>query len=1006
MNTIKIIHISDIHFDKNEPENQGLILNSFFKDLELKQNEMNYDSTYCIISGDLVMAGASEKNYNDFYQNFIVRLIKFVPINNIFCTPGNHDLNRNIFELDLNEHQEKTTKDYIESEFNEFVKAPDNILMKKFRPFEKFYSERLNSKNFNLYGYSEKFTPEISVFFINSSICSYGGFNKIKDEGSLMIETSELNKWIQENEGRKKILVMHHPIEHLTSFAQKEIKSMLNNGIDILINGHIHDQDIIPNTQGHIKLCSPQLFTDKTDLLGFSILTFIENNLAYVEYRQWVQRQRKFMAGQDFTGNETGIYEFAMPAKTQNSDYITQRLTSELNKSMKSYSQMPNWIERKLTNKSPNNSSKEKEEKLDYIDIVNKPSNYQIIAAPQFGLTCYAKYLRLKAWEIKKENWIYFNCDGWSLSKALSDIDELLSDFGINNSDVKCLLLDNWRNGSKDSSKIFEKLKKIFPEVPVIIFSNYHDSVVIEGLDSEESHEGFTQLYLRELDRSGLRSIVRHFNENQQIADENIVLERLNLDLTDLNFHRTPLNCLQLLIAFLNNFENRPINRSKVFSYMLKVIFDNPGNLFYGNTLDDDNCIFLLGYFSEHLLRNNKESFTESEFLSITIPFAEQHYNPTNISDLLQVLKQNQIVVNLNGSLRFRFTCWIYFFAARRMRISLEFAEFMFNQKHTLYYPEIIEFYTGTDGAREDVAKMIIDDINSLSKKVHSKIGLKENINPFTDIKWSLNETVSGMTQEQLEENVKKSKLPDEIKDVVADKDYNSIKPYNQTITNFFEEYDVQNLMNLTRSASRALRNSEFISPYFREELAKSIFEAWKEIIRVLFLIAPVMAKNGFGGVGGARFQLSDDFPREYNECLKNIVINMPFNVMNWYKDDFFSDKLILLLNKFMIEFPDPTVRHIIALTIASGRPPKWQESINEYIGSIGKNSYYLGDLYTNLRHNYSTKLMIPRELRQTESLIKSCWAKHNTGSPLPGRDTIAKVPNSTLPPRNLKDLE
>jgi Predicted phosphohydrolases len=1006
MNTIKIIHISDIHFDKNEPENQGLILSSFFKDLELKQNEMDYASTYCIISGDLVKVGASEKNYSDFYQNFIVRLIKIVPINNIYCTPGNHDLNRNIFESDLDEHQKVTTKEYVESEFNEFVKTPDNILLKKFKPYEKFYSERLNSKNFNLYGYSEKFTPEISVFFINSSICSYGGFDKIKDEGYLMIETSELNKWIQENDGRKKILVMHHPIEHLTGFAQKEIKSMLNNGIDILINGHIHDQDIISNAQGYIKLCSPQLFTDKTDLLGYSILTFIDNSLAYVEYRQWVQRHRKFMAGQDFSGNETGICTIAIPAKTQTSDFIIQKLTSELKKSMKSYSQMPDWIERRLSSKSPNESSNEKENRFDYIDIINKPSNYQIIAAPQFGLTCYAKYLGLKAWEIKKENWIYFNCDGWNLSKVVSDIDEVLSDFGINNSDVKCLLLDNWRNGSKDSPKIFEKLKKMFPEVPVIFFSNYHDSVVIEGLDSEESHDGFTQLYLRELDRSGLRHIVKHFNESQHIAEENIVLERLNLDLTDLNFHRTPLNCMQLLIAFLNNFENRPINRSKVFSYMLKVIFDNHGNLFYGNSLDDDNCIFLLGYFSEHLLRNNKESFTESEFLSITTPFAEEHYNPTNIADLLQVLKQNQIVVNFNGSLRFRFTCWIYFFAARRMRISVEFAEFMFNQKHTLFYPEIIEFYTGTDGAREDVAKMIIDDINSLSKKVHSKIGLKENINPFTDIKWALNETISGMTQEQLEENVKKSKLPDEIKDVVADKDYNSIKPYNQTISNFFEEYDVQNLMNLTRSASRALRNSEFIAPYFREELAKSIFESWKEIIRVLFLIAPVMAKNGFGGVGGARFQLSDEFPREYSECLKKVVINMPFNVVNWYKDDFFSDKLILLLNKFMIEFPDPTVRHIIALVIASGRPPKWQESINRYIGSIGKNSYYLGDLYINLRYNYSTKLMAPKELRQTENLIKSCWAKHNTGSPLPGRDTIAKVPNSTLPPRYLKNLE
>lgn len=401
------------------------------------------------------------------------------------------------------------------------------------------------------------------------------------------------------------------------------------------------------------------------------------------------------MAGRDFSGNESGKVSFAITEEKQSDDFITRKLTADFNKSMKSYSQKPEWVERVLSTKAPNNSSNEKGEKLDYLDVINKPANYQIIAAPQFGLTCYGKYLALKAWEIKKENWIYFDCNNWSLSRAISEMDDALVEYNINSTDVKCLLLDNWDNRSKFASKILEKMKSKFPGIQFIILSNCHDSIVINGLDSEESHEGFTQLFLRELDKSGLRCIVRHFNECEQIAEENVVLERLNLDLIDLNIHRTPLNCLQLLIAFLNNFENRPINRSNVFSYLLKVIFDNPGNLFYGNTLDDNNCIYILGNFCEHLLRNDKESFTEKEFFNISVPFCEENYNSTNIPDLLQVLKENQILINLNGSLCFRFTYWIYYFAARRMKVSDEFASYMFNKKHSIYYPEIIEFYTG-----------------------------------------------------------------------------------------------------------------------------------------------------------------------------------------------------------------------------------------------------------------------------------------------------------------------
>lgn len=730
---------------------------------------------------------------------------------------------------------------------------------------------------------------------------------------------------------------------------------------------------------------------------------FEDSNLLKIEYRQWSKRQRKFMSGQEFSGTENGIFEFKKVGYSKD-DFILEKLKLEFLRAMKTYSVTPEWADRILTTCPPNAISKDNEIKLDYLDVINKKDNYQIIAAPQFGLTCYARYLALKAWEVKNEIWFYVDCSSWRLSKVEVDIEDFAKEYQIDIQDIKCILLDDWRNSIKDSSKILEKIKKILPNIPIIILSNYDDTILIEGLDTEESHIGFKPMYLKELTRKGIRQIVRCINDTNQIADENKLLERLTVDLNDLNIHRTPLNCLQLLLAFQVNFDNRPINRSKVFKFLLRIIFDNPGNLFYGDNLDEDNCSFLLGYFCEYLLRNGKEDFTEKEFIDETTSFGERNYNTSNVLNLLQILKNNQVLVECNGFIRFRFSYWIYFFAAERMKLSEDFANFMFGQKHSIYYPEIIEFYTGTDGAREDAAKMIIHDLNELSAKVHKEIGIRDDINPFSDIKWTLNEKVKGMTQEQLELSVKESKLPDEIKDAVADKDYNSIKPYNQTISDFLEEYDVKNLMNLTKSASRALRNSEFISSNLKEELADGIFKSWKEIVRVLFLLAPILAKNGFGGVGGARFKLADDFPKEYQECLKNIVIVLPFNIMNWYKDDLFSDKLVLLFKKFLIEHESPIIRHILSLLISSSQPKNWHILINNYIGSIGKNSYYLGDLYGNLRGNYSTKYMLPSDLKYTEDLIKSCWIKHKDGIRQPGINSISKVPNDKLPMR--KDID
>ena len=839
-------------------------------------------------------------------------------------------------------------------------------------------------------------------------LCS-GGFNSINDKGILKIETAGLNEWIHNNKGRTKMLVMHHPEEFLTEFARKELKGMLKNGIDILISGHIHDQDInhsfISDNQSVIKLGSPQLFSDKTDLNGYSLIRFQNEKIDSIEYREWVPRQRKFMRGQNFSGTENGIWNFSRSEITSD-DFISLKLKSSFQKAMKSYSKSPTWVERICTTDPPNSQSKKESKNLDYINIINNPQNYHLIAAPQFGLTCYAHYLAMKAWEIKKDCWVYLDAHNWTYSKYHSDSEEAISDLQVQIGDVKCILLDHWKNNTKDSQKILKSIRHKFLDVPLIILSNYHDNIVLEGLDSEESHEGFSQLFLRELSRKGLRTLVSDFNSLYEIAEENRVLERLDVDLVDLNIHRTPINCIQLLIAFLNDFEDRPINRSKVFKYVLKVIFDNPGNLFYGDTLDEENCGFIVGYFCEHLLRNSKESFTEDEFYKITRPFCEKEYNPSNVSDLLQILKNNQILVGLNGELRFRFSYWIYYFAAIRMKDSVEFKAYMLNDKHSLYYPEVIEFYTGIDGRSEDIIKMLNNDLSTLSTKVHYNIGLPDDINPFRDIKWSLNETVKGMTQNQLEQNIKQSKVSDEIKDIVADKNYDSIKPYTQTINDYLEEYDVKNLMELTKSSSRALRNSEFVKPELKEELLNNIAMAWKELIRALYLIAPILAKNGFGGVGGARFKLTDDFPKEYDECLKSIVVAMPLNLNIWFKDDLFSDKLRMLFREHRSKEEDHTVRHILALMECTARPQGWKRSIITYMSGLNKNSFYLGNLYTNLRSNYAIKFLTPAEQKDTEYLIKACWVKHNRGSIMPGPGTVSKVSNDVLPERVEKDIE
>ena len=165
MDKIRIIQVSDIHFEHNRPENNKLVLEAFFTDLKHEIEHRN--DTYCIISGDLTNKGSS-KEYNDFYDYFIFKMMKIIPLKNIICVPGNHDLNRNIIEKNLKQHQEIISKGYSESDFNDFITdGTSNIIHEKFENYSNFCINKLQKSNFNYYGYPELLVPEISVFCLN-----------------------------------------------------------------------------------------------------------------------------------------------------------------------------------------------------------------------------------------------------------------------------------------------------------------------------------------------------------------------------------------------------------------------------------------------------------------------------------------------------------------------------------------------------------------------------------------------------------------------------------------------------------------------------------------------------------------------------------------------------------------------------------------------------------------------------------------------------------------------
>lgn len=294
-----------------------------------------------------------------------------------------------------------------------------------------------------------------------------------------------------------------------------------------------------------------------------------------------------------------------------------------------------------------------------------------------------------------------------------------------------------------------------------------------------------------------------------------------------------------------------------------------------------------------------------------------------------------------------------------------------------------------------------MDNLKKLVSTVNDNVG-RPFWNPFDSIKWNQSEATKGKTTEQIETEISSSRLPDDIKDSIKDMNHDSIRPYNQPIQRVFDEYEVKNLMALAKSASRALRNCRLVDPKLLIDLRNSIYASWVELFKVLILITPALAKTGYGGFGGANFKLEGNFSDEFKECVIQIICAIPLNIIGWYKDDFFSEKRAAMYEDAMKNDSNPVIRHLNARLICECRPKNWRNMLTNYIAAIGRNTYYLGDIDSALRHSYRLESMSDEDLRTTRGLILSCYTKHSKGgNTMPSwQASLKNAEAANLPPR------
>lgn len=675
-------------------------------------------------------------------------------------------------------------------------------------------------------------------------------------------------------------------------------------------------------------------------------------------------------------------------------EVLRAKFKERLDKALKAFSSQPIiWLEPVLsnTNEISQNPDENYTKRIHIPELIDNPDSFIINAPPQFGLTCLAHHLVCEAWE-KGELWLYLNSDETKSHNIHKAAVREVESLGMKITDVKAIILDSWNNYEIDSLRKLKNLSDSYKDIPLIVMHRIEDSKFLKEKHDIKIERTFHSLFLLALPRSVIRKAVSEYNRVREIGAEDKVLTKVISDLEVLNIHRTAMNCFTLLKVAEKYFDESPINRTDMIEKVLFVLFNMDGLPRYRTKPDLKDCEYVLGRYCEKMIKNQKYSFTRDEFINDLKSYCDEKLIDLEVDTVFDILIANNIIVKHEFDFGFRASFWIYYFAARRMHSDPTFAEYIFNSKNYIACPEIIEFYTGIDRSKLDALQILTRDMKQTCDIVNSKVRLTGNMDIFSHIQWHPTEQQIESAQNQLSESVLNSGLPENIKDQHADIAYNQLKPYNQSIQAFFEEYSVHNLMQNIKASARALRNSDYVNPDAKRELLNELLRSWEQISNVLLALTPILAAKGQAGFDGQHFNLRGDFGDTFEKRVNTLIqVNMT-NVVGFFKEDIYSIKLAPLLFEQFEKETDTRKKHKIALLLIFTRPRKWKKEIENYIVSLQKNSFYLYDIYNGLLAKYNYDFLTEEERSEISFLVKMCFAKHEFGSKKPGLHEIRNV--------------
>lgn len=322
METINVLHLSDIHIDTNNKAKIERQLKTLWIDIEQQTKEGGIDLV--LVTGDITFSGTREE-FDCASEIFFDKIVRRLHVNKkkIAVCAGNHDIDRSrvdVFEdegLDTQLTNCKIANEYLSN------KTFSNI-------------ERLENYNSFIHSYFKTPTDNCHVQFIDKYgikvgiACFNSSWRCFKGSGSEVLYLTEYqvdHALEQLEDCHVKIAIMHHPVSDLKDEGLQE-NLFLN--FDFIASGHVHKTETLGIVSPNFKCVTLRSHATYTEhyTTGYNIY-----NIDYPKGKLDVH-YRKFISGRgeydfDIDNAKGGRASFDINLKNLEENIVLCRKISE-----------------------------------------------------------------------------------------------------------------------------------------------------------------------------------------------------------------------------------------------------------------------------------------------------------------------------------------------------------------------------------------------------------------------------------------------------------------------------------------------------------------------------------------------------------------------------------------------------------------------------------------------------------------------------------------------------